>query len=145
MPPCQQRSSYANGSSGRNGGATVEYVARNFRNIGIRSEFNIENMKLFRGWLGGWLCAYDEISKRRECTRARRNYQRIKHGYAQNKFHIGSGKRGKGIHNFAFHPSDAGMLLIFHKYDGFDAVLTKRDVVRQDIYCAQMQWYMKFC
>lgn len=37
------------------------YVARNFRDIGIRSEFNIENMKLFRGWL----CAYDEISKRR--------------------------------------------------------------------------------
>lgn len=37
------------------------YVARNFRNIGIHSEFNIENMKLFREWL----CAYGEISKRR--------------------------------------------------------------------------------
>ena len=31
-----------------NAGATG-YVARNFRDIGIHSEFNIENMKLFRG------------------------------------------------------------------------------------------------
>lgn len=41
---------------GRRGAmAGQRYVARNFRDIGIRSEFNIENMKLFRGWLGGWL------------------------------------------------------------------------------------------
>lgn len=59
--PLRWRSYYANGLSRRGNAGARRYVARNFRDIGIHSEFNIENMKLFRGWL----CAYDEISKQR--------------------------------------------------------------------------------
>lgn len=46
------------------------YVARNFRDIGIHSEFNIENMKLFRGWLADG-CALTMKFQSEECTRAR--------------------------------------------------------------------------
>lgn len=80
--------------------------------------------------------AYDEISKRR-MYRSAGNYRRIKHGYAANKFASAGGKRGKGIHNFAFHPSDVGMLLIFHKYDGL-AHLIPRSYKRGDVVCAKI-------
>lgn len=50
--------------------AGQRYVVRNLRDIGIHSEFNIENMKLFRGWLADG-CALTMKFQREECTRAR--------------------------------------------------------------------------
>jgi len=83
---------------------------------------------------GGWLCAYDEISKRRMCASA----SIITDELSTTTRRINSyweRKTRKGIHNFAFHPSDVGMLLISHKYDGFvfDVVLIKSDVISQNI------------
>jgi hypothetical protein len=54
---------------GRRGDAGAT-VARNFRDIGIHSDFNIENMKLFRGWLADG-CTFTMKFQSEECTRAR--------------------------------------------------------------------------
>lgn len=90
--PLRSRPSYANGSSGAM--SEQRYVARNFCNIGIRSEFNIENMKLFRGWLTDD-CALTMKFQSVECTRARCNYWRIKRGYVANKFTLEAENAGK--------------------------------------------------
>jgi len=44
------------------------YVVRNFRDIGIHSEFNIKNMKLFREWLADG-CALTMKFQSEECAR----------------------------------------------------------------------------